>query len=75
MQRKTQATQTTIRISKTTLKKLEEAKRRLGAKTYDEAINKLLDEYKRTLLRKYFGADAGKITPFTEDDRLDVREL
>ncbi len=66
---------TTIRVSKATLKLLESYKEKIGAKSFDEAIRRLVNEYRRALVEKYYGIDHGKISEFTEEDRLEDREL
>ncbi|RLE93362.1 MAG: VapB-type antitoxin [Thermoprotei archaeon] len=66
---------TTIRISKNTLELLEAYKRKVGARSFDEAIRRLLLEYRRSLVNKYFGIDKGKISKFTEEDRLEDRSI
>ncbi len=66
---------TTIKISRTTLETLKKFKERLGIRSYDEAIQMLLKEYRAKLLEKYFGIDKGRITSFSEEDRVEDREL
>ena len=65
--------QTTIKVSRATLRRLEKVREALGARTYDEAINALIKEYRRLLLERNFGVDRGRITSFTEEDRLEDR--
>lgn len=62
---------TTIRISRSLLALLEQEKRRLGAKSIEETIRRLLAERRRLLVEKFFGIDKGRVSRFTEDDRLD----
>ena len=64
---------TTIRVSKETAKILEAEKRKMGAKSVEEVILKLLKEKRAGIVEKYFGIDRGKISEFKEDDRLDTR--
>ncbi len=62
---------TTIKVSKNTLRKLEKFKVKMGAKTLEEVILRLIDEKRRELVERFFGVDKGKISRFSEEDRLD----
>jgi len=62
---------TTIKISKSTLRKLEKFKVKMGVKTFEEVILRLIDEKRRELVERFFGIDKGKISRFSEEDRLD----
>ena len=64
---------TTIQVKERNLKLLEELKRAMGARSYDEVLGKLLEE-KLKVPESMFGVDRGKITPFTEADRTEDRE-
>ncbi len=64
---------TTIRISRGTLKMLEYYKKKIGARSFDEAIKKLLIDQRRSLIIKYYGIDRGRISSFSEEDRLEDR--
>ena len=64
---------TTIRVSKETARILEAEKKRMGAKSIEEVILNLLKERRKRIVEEYFGVDRGKITGFTEDDRLGTR--
>ncbi len=66
---------TTIRVSKATLKLLESYKEKTGAKSFDEAIRRLVNEYRRALVERYYGVDRGRLGEFTEEDRLEDREV
>ena len=66
---------TTTKVSRETLEMLRRFKERVGVRSYDEAIQLLLREYRARLLEKYFGVDRGRITSFTEEDRVEDREL
>ncbi len=65
---------TTIKVSKKTLKQLDELKKRFGSKTYEETILRLIEEYKKKMIEEYFGIDRGRITSFSEEDRGEDRE-
>ena len=65
---------TTIKVSKKTLKQLDELKKRFGSKTYEETILKLIEEYKKKMIEEYFGIDRGRITSFSKVDRGEDRE-
>ena len=66
---------TTIKVSRRTLKMLRFYRDLLGAHSYDEVIQVLLKEYRRKLIDQYFGLDKGRISSFTEEDRLEDREV
>jgi hypothetical protein len=48
-------------------------KKRLGLRSYDEVIERLLEE-KVGVPSDMFGIDKGRITKFTEEDRLEDRD-
>lgn len=64
---------TTIQVKEKNLKLLEELKRATRARSYDEVLGKLLEE-KLKVPESMFGVDCGKLTPFTEADRVEARE-
>ena len=66
---------TTVKVSRRTLEMLRFYRDRLGAHSYDEVIQVLLKEYRRKLIDQYFGIDKGRISSFTEEDRLEDREV
>jgi len=64
---------TTIQIKRKNLRLLETLKADMGAKSYDEVIERLLLE-KTSVPDDMFGVDKGKISKFTEEDRLEDRD-
>ncbi len=60
---------TTIRISKKTVKHLEDLKKKLGVDTLEAVVQHLLRERRKSILELAFGKDAGRISLFTEQDR------
>jgi hypothetical protein len=64
---------TTIQVKDRNLRLLEELKKRMGARSYDEVLGKMLEE-KLGIPECMFGVDKGKITPFTEADRAEDRD-
>ena len=54
---------------------LEAYKERVGARSFDEAIRKLINEYRRALIERYYGLDRGRVKAFSEEDRLEDREF
>ena len=64
---------TTIRVSKRTAETLERLREKLGAESLDEAIQSLMKKQRKAILEKTFGADRGRIKPFTEADRGEDR--
>lgn len=55
------------------LRLLEALKKRMGLKSYDEVIERLLEE-KTNIPADMFGVDKGRISKFTEKDRLEDRD-
>jgi len=68
------STTSTIRISKRTLRLLDELKKKFGAKSYEDVILKLILEYRKKIIEEYFGVDRDRITEFSEEDRGEDRE-
>ncbi len=64
---------TTLKVSRRTLKELEEIRRRTGTKSLEETLRFILNERKARYLKQAFGADKGRISPFTEVDRGEDR--
>lgn len=64
---------TTIRVSKELARILEMEKKMIGAKSIEEVILMLIKERRRRIAKRFFGVDRGKISRFTEEDRLDSR--
>lgn len=64
---------TTIQVKRRNLKLLEMLKRSMRAKSYDEVIERLLAE-KVGIPADMFGVDKGRISKFTEEDRLEDRD-
>lgn len=64
---------TTIQIKRKNLRLLETLKADMRAKSYDEVIEMLLLE-KTSVPGDMFGVDKGKISRFTEEDRLEDRD-
>ncbi|MEM2994659.1 MAG: hypothetical protein QXI91_01405 [Candidatus Bathyarchaeia archaeon] len=63
---------TTIQVKRRNLKLLEILKKRMGLKSYDEVIERLLEE-KTGVPNDMFGIDKRRISRFTEKDRLEDR--
>ncbi|TFF95270.1 MAG: hypothetical protein EU547_07710 [Promethearchaeota archaeon] len=64
---------TSIQITKRTLKKLKQLKKVYKSSTYDDLINNLIKKAE-DLPESMFGVDKGKLKEFSEDDRLAFRE-
>jgi hypothetical protein len=60
-----------VRVSRETLEELERFRQYTHAKTADEAIHLALKFKRRELLRLAAGSMKGRLTPFTEADRVD----
>jgi len=65
---------TTIKVSRRTIKMLEEFREKFNSSSYEEVILKLIQEYKKNIIEKYFGVDRGRIKAFSEEDRGEDRE-
>ncbi|MBO3839815.1 MAG: VapB-type antitoxin [Thermoproteota archaeon] len=63
----------TIQVKRRNLRLLEALKKRMGVKSYDEVIERLLEE-KFSIPADMFGVDKGRISRFTEKDRLEDRD-
>ena len=63
---------TAIRVSRKTARKLSSLQRSLKITSLDETIDFLVKHYREELIRQAFGADRGKIKPFSEEDRGEV---
>ena len=64
---------TTIRVTKRTAEALENIREKLNAESLDEAIQSLIKKQRKAILQQTFGADRGKIKPFSEKDRGEDR--
>ena len=64
---------TTIQVKEGTLRLLETLKEEMNARSNDEVLRVLLSE-KLKIPRDMFGIDRGKLTSFTEADRLEDRK-
>ena len=60
---------TTVKVSKQTARKLSSLQRSLRTKSLDETVDLLVNQHRKELMREAFGADRGKIKPFSEEDR------
>ncbi len=63
--------QVTVKLSRRTLSQLESLKRSLGARSIDEVVQRLIREYRARLIESIMGVDAGRLSGFTEEDRLE----
>ena len=62
---------TTIQVSETTRQMLEMVKKKMGAKSLDETLQKVLEE-QLDVPKSMFGTLKGKMKPFTRKERLDM---
>jgi hypothetical protein len=60
---------TTVKVSKETVRQLAALQKGLHARTLEETIHLLLKRHRKELLDEAFGADRGKVSGFSEDDR------
>ena len=63
----------TIKVSRSTLKELEDLRRAMKAKSIEEVIKRFLIERRRRTLEEIFGIDRGRIRAFSEEDRGEDR--
>ncbi|TXT63780.1 MAG: hypothetical protein BAJALOKI3v1_310009 [Promethearchaeota archaeon] len=64
---------TSIQISKNTLKKLKQLKKVYNSPTYDDLINDLIKKAEN-VPDSMFGVDKGKLKKFSREDRIAFRE-
>lgn len=60
---------TTVKVSKDTARELAALQRGIHARTLEETIRMLVRRHRKALLEESFGADRGRLSPFTEEDR------
>jgi len=63
----------TIRVKKETLSFLKDIKEQISARSIDDVILYLIRFRRESVLKEIFGIDKGRLTPFTEEDRLEDR--
>ena len=64
---------TTIRVSKTARELLESLRKKMNAKSLDEAIRLLISRERKMKVDEVFGLDRGRIRPFSGEDRGEDR--
>ncbi len=64
---------TTIQIKQGTLEKLKKLKGQRNLLSYDDLINKLIEEA-LGIPKSMFGIDKGKLKKFNQDDRFEFRK-
>ena len=64
---------TTVKVSRDTLRELEHLRDEMKLKSIDEALAILIRERRRRALAELFGIDKGRIHPFTHEDRDEDR--
>jgi len=63
----------TVQIKESTYRLLDRLKRKMGAKSFGEVIEKIaLKEL--GIDNSMFGVDKGRLTPFKKEDRMEERE-
>ena len=63
----------TIKVSRSTLKELEDLRRAMKAKSIEEVIKRFLIERRRRTLEEIFGIDRERVRAFSEEDRGEDR--
>jgi len=64
------AADTSIRVSRETLRDLEQLRQAFQAQTAEETIRKLIRERRSAALTRLIGSGKGKVSAFSEADRL-----
>ena len=64
---------TTVKVERNVARELENLKKKLGLKSINSVISYLIKDYKMRRLNSIFGVDRGKISSFTEEDRIEDR--
>jgi len=67
------ASDTTVKISRDTLSNLERLREEMKARSIDETVMALIKSHRRKILATVFGADKGRVRPFTDEDRGEDR--
>jgi hypothetical protein len=65
------AAETSIRVSRETLRDLEQLRQAFQTQTAEETIRKLIRERRSSALSRMFGSGKGRVRAFTEADRLE----
>jgi len=65
------AADTSIRVSRETLRDLEQLRQVLQTQTAEETIRRLIRERRSAALTRLIGSGKGKVRSFTEADRLE----
>lgn len=63
-----------IKVSESTLKILKKLKEENNFSSIDDTIQYLIKIYSEEKVKAVFGADKGRITPFTREDRIEDRD-
>lgn len=63
--------ETSVRVSRETLRELERLRVTFEARTAEETIRKLIRERRSRALDRLIGSGKGVLRPFSEADRLD----
>ena len=64
----------TIKVSESTLKILKKLKEENNFSSIDDTIQYLIKIYSEEKVKAVFGANKGRITPFTREDRIEDRD-
>ncbi len=67
------ASHTTVKISRETLSHLERLRGEMKARSIDKTVMALIKSHRRKILAGVFGADKGRVRPFTHEDRGEDR--
>ena len=67
------ASHTTVKISRDTLSNLGRLREEMKARSIDETVMALIKSHRKRTLAGVFGADKGRVRPFTDEDRGEDR--
>jgi len=71
MQTNMSTADTSIRVSRETLRDLENLRQAFQTQTAEETIRKLIRERRSAALSRVFGSGKGRVKAFSEADRVD----
>ena len=64
---------TTVKMSRSTLSHLERLREEFHAKSLDETVKELIRSHRQKILGGAFGVDKGRLKPFRDEDRGEDR--
>ncbi|MEZ0345251.1 MAG: hypothetical protein ABWK01_01700 [Infirmifilum sp.] len=65
---------TTVKVERGVAEELKKLKRKLGLRSINDVLVHLIREHRLRGLDSMFGIDRGRISSFTEADRIELRD-